>query len=53
MGSSVQERQKTTGENPLEGYEDDEGPGATPLYEKTERSGAVQPREGKAGRGSY
>jgi len=31
LGSSVQERQGTAGESPVEGHKDGEGPGASPL----------------------
>ncbi|GAB0205800.1 mitochondrial enolase superfamily member 1 [Grus japonensis] len=34
LGSPVQERQGTTGGSPVEGYEDDEGTGASLLYEE-------------------
>ena len=42
-GPPVQERQGTTGESPVEGWKDAEGPGAPPLQGKAERPGAVQP----------
>ena len=53
LNSSVQERQGTSRESPLEGHTDDEGPGVSPLRGKAERPGAVQPGEEKAERGSY
>jgi len=42
-----QKRQVTSGESPVEGFEDNEGPGASNLREKTERHGTVQPGEEK------
>jgi len=46
LGSSVQERQGTSGESPVESLKDDEGPGASPLSGMADRHGAVQPGEG-------
>jgi len=46
LGSSVQERQGTSGESPVESLKDDEGPGASPLSGMADRRGAVQPGEG-------
>ena len=40
-----------TGESPAEGYEDDEGTGASLLQGKAEGAGLVQPGEEKAERG--
>ena len=42
---------ETTRESPQEGYEDDEGTGASPLRGKAEGAGLVQPEEEKAVRG--
>jgi len=44
---------KTTGEIPVEGYEDDEGTGTSPLRGEVEGTGLVQPEEEKAARGPY
>ena len=43
LGSSVQERGNFS-DSPVEG-QNDEGPGASPLWGKAERPGAVQPGE--------
>ena len=51
LGSPVQERWRATGESPAEGYEDDEGTGASLLWGKAEGAGLVQPEEEKAARG--
>jgi len=40
-----------TGESPAEGYEDDEGTGASVLQGNAEGAGLVQPEEEKAERG--
>jgi len=37
--------------SPVEGYKDDEGPGASLLWGKAEGAGLVQPEEEKAVRG--
>jgi len=42
---------QTTGASPAEGYEDDEGTGASLLRGKAEGAGLVQPEEEKAERG--
>ncbi|PKU46764.1 hypothetical protein llap_2923 [Limosa lapponica baueri] len=43
--SSVQDRQGTTGESPVEGHKDDQGSGAPLLWGKAERPGSVLPGE--------
>jgi len=53
LGSPVQERWRATGESPAEGYEDEEGTGASPLRGEAEGAGLVQPEEEKAARGPY
>ena len=40
-----------TGESPAEGYEDDEGTGASLLWGQAEGAGLVQPEEEKVARG--
>jgi len=47
----VQERWGATGESPAEGYEDEEGTGASLLQGEAEGAGLVQPGEEKAERG--
>jgi len=42
-----------TGESPAEGYEDDEGTGASLLRGKAEGAGLVQPEDEKVERGCY
>ena len=42
-----------TGDSPAEGYEDDEGTGASLLQGKAEGAGLAQPGEEKAERGPY
>ena len=44
---------RATGESPAEGYEDDEGTGASLLRGEAEGAGLVQPEEEKAERGPY
>ena len=43
----------STGESPEEGYEDEEGTGASLLRGKAEGAGLVQPEEEQAARGPY
>ena len=50
-GLPLQERWRPTGESPAEGYEDEEGTGASLLQEEAEGAGLVQPGEEKAERG--
>ena len=51
--SSHFDMSQATGESPVEGYEDDEGTGASVLWGKAEGAGLVQPEEEKAERGPY
>ena len=53
LGSSVEERQRTSRESPTEGHKDDEEPGASPIQGKAERAETVQPGEEKTERRSY
>jgi len=51
LGSPGQERWGATGESPAEGYEDEEGSGASLLRGEAGGAGLVQPGEEKAVRG--
>ena len=53
LGSPPQERWGAAGKSLAEGYEDDEGAGASVLWGKAEGAGLVQPEEEKAERGPY
>ena len=52
LGFSVQKRQGSPGESPVEGHKDDKGPGTPLLWEKAEWPESVQPWEKKTKRGS-
>jgi len=52
LGSSDQERQGSPGESPVEGHRGNEGPGASPVWGKAERAGAVRSRESRRLRGN-
>jgi len=53
MLNPVQGRRGATGESPVEGYEDEEGTGASLLRGEAEGAGLVQPEEEKAERGPH
>jgi len=53
LNSTVSTTTVATGESPAEGYEDDEGTGASLLRGEVEGTGLVQPEEEKAARGPY
>lgn len=45
LGSSVEERQRTSREGPVEGHRDDWGPGVSPVQGRAEAHRTVQPGE--------
>jgi len=51
LGSSVQGKNRHTGESLMKGHKDDEGTGTCVLWGKAERAGTVQPGEEKAQEG--
>ena len=53
LGSPVQDRHGHTEDSPDKGHQEDEGTGASLLGGKAERSGTVQPGEGKDQEGAH